>query len=361
MTTDIKSVALPNGIELPYVEQGDPSGVPVLFVHGYTDSWRSFECVLPHLPRSIRAFAVTQRGHGDADRPPAGYHARDFAADLAAFMDALGLARGVVAGHSMGGTVAQRFALDHPERTLGLVLIGALADPRGSPDVVELWTSAVSKLTDPVDPGFVLEFQRSTLARPIPPTILDTAVQESLKVPARVWRAALEALLESNVLSEIGAIGAPTLLVWGEQDTIASRSDQEALAKAIAHARLAVYGGTGHAVHWEEPERFASDVTRFVESLGARRAAGERCAPATAPAGGMERPSSSMDRRGFHGGDPAAARPAPDAGNDGRRPHADGFRPAPVMDSVRRAGDREAGRVATSLPPGGTPERSERG
>src|SRR5215210_4586960 len=90
--------------------------------------------------------------------------------------------------------------------------------------------SAVSRLTDPIDPRFVLDFQQSTLARPIASAFLDTMVQESLKVPARVWRAALAALLESNFSSEIHAIRAPTLIVWGEQDTIASRSDQEVLA-----------------------------------------------------------------------------------------------------------------------------------
>jgi pimeloyl-ACP methyl ester carboxylesterase len=51
---------------LPYV--GSPSGVPAAFLQGFLDSWRSFECVLPCLPQSIHAFAVTQRGHGDADR-----------------------------------------------------------------------------------------------------------------------------------------------------------------------------------------------------------------------------------------------------------------------------------------------------
>ena len=69
LTSDVKSVKLSNGVTLPYVEQGDPSGVPVVLLHGITDSWRSFAPVLPSLPASIHAFALTQRGHGDADRP----------------------------------------------------------------------------------------------------------------------------------------------------------------------------------------------------------------------------------------------------------------------------------------------------
>jgi pimeloyl-ACP methyl ester carboxylesterase len=87
MTPVIHSVGLPSGVSLQYVEQGDPSGIAALLLHGATDSWRSFELVLPHLPASIHVFALTQRGRGDASRPPTGYRYADFAADLAAFMN----------------------------------------------------------------------------------------------------------------------------------------------------------------------------------------------------------------------------------------------------------------------------------
>ena len=168
MTRIIHSVTLPNQVTLPYVEQGDPTGVPVLLLHGITDSWRSFEGVLPHLPTSLHAFALSQRGHGDATRPATGYYPQDFAADLAAFMDTLKLGPAVVVGHSMGSYIAQRFALDYPDRTLGLVLMGSCTTVRGNPVVLELWDSVVSTLTDPIDPGFVREFQQSTLAQPVP-------------------------------------------------------------------------------------------------------------------------------------------------------------------------------------------------
>lgn len=86
---------------------------------------------------SVRAFAVTQRGHGDADRPEAGYRPEDFAADVAAFMDALALEAAVVVGHSGAGFSAQRFALDHPSRALGLVLIATPYSLRGKPGFLE--------------------------------------------------------------------------------------------------------------------------------------------------------------------------------------------------------------------------------
>ena len=91
MGFEVKFVALSNGVSIPFVEQGSPSGTPVVLLHGITDSWRSFEGVLPHLPRSIHAYALTLRGHGNADRPEAGYTPADFAADVATFMDAVGI------------------------------------------------------------------------------------------------------------------------------------------------------------------------------------------------------------------------------------------------------------------------------
>jgi non-heme chloroperoxidase len=267
MVPAIKSVELSSGVRLPYAEQGDPLGVPVVLLHGITDSWRSFEGVLPHLPESIHAFALSQRGHGDADRPATGYSPQNFATDLAAFMGALKLRPAVIVGHSMGASIAQRFAIDHPVRTLGLVLVGSLTTWRGHPEFVELWDSVVAMLTDPIDPGFVREFQESTLAQPVSPAFLEIIVQESLKMPARVWKAVLlEGLLEADFSRELARIHAPTLIVWGDQDSL-TRSGQEALTAAIAGSRLLVYPGIGHALHWEEPERFAADLVAFTENL----------------------------------------------------------------------------------------------
>jgi non-heme chloroperoxidase len=264
---DMAPVVRSNQVTLPYVEQGDSSGVPVVLLHAIADSWRSFERVLPRLPDSIHAFALTQRGHGDASRPAEGYRPHDFAADLAAFMDALHLEAAVIAGGSSGGFVARRFAIDHPERTLGLVLLGSPATLRDKPGVLEMWDSTVSKLTDPVDAGFVRAFAESTLAQRVPQAFVDTMVQENLKVPARVWRATFEGLLEDESFGELDKIDAPTLIVWGDQDAFLPRGDQETLETAITGSRLVTYPGAGHAVSWEEPDRVASDLAGFIEEI----------------------------------------------------------------------------------------------
>jgi pimeloyl-ACP methyl ester carboxylesterase len=267
MTPVLKSIALPGRVRLAYAEQGDPSGVPMILLHGVTDSWRSFEPVLPHLPASIHAFALTQRGHGDSGRPSGGYRTRDFAGDVAAFADAVGAGPAIVVGHSMGSTNAQRFAIDHPGRVRGLVLAASFARYRGNPVVIELWESTVSRLADPIDPAFVREFQESTLAQSVSAAFLDMVVGESLKVPARVWRGAFEGFLEDDVADDLGRIAAPTLIAWGAHDALCSRRDQEELLEAIPGARPVAYENAGHALHWEEPERFAADLVAFVDRI----------------------------------------------------------------------------------------------
>jgi pimeloyl-ACP methyl ester carboxylesterase len=258
-----RPVRLPSGIRLDCAEQGDPRGLPVLFLHGYTDSWRSFATVLDHLPGGLRAIAVSLRGHGDSDRPAAGYHAHDFARDLAALTDVLNVARAVVVGHSMGTQVALRVAVDHPARVLGLVLIGGYVSMRANPVVQELWASQVSRLVDPIDPAFVRDFQASTVAQAVPQRVIDGAVAESLKVPARIWRAACVGMLHDDPSAELHRIDAPTLLLWGDQDGICRRADQDALAAGIRSSRLITYRGGGHAPHWEEPARVARDIAAF--------------------------------------------------------------------------------------------------
>ena len=263
------AVELPNGVRMPYLEQGGPAVQTLLFVHAVGDSGRAFEALFPHLPDSIHAVAPTLRGHGDSGRPASGYRSADFAADLAAFMDALRIEAAVVVGASSGGQVALRLALDHPERVPGLVLLGSPLRLGDKPAVREAWDATLSLLEDPIAPGFVRDFIESIVVRPVPEAMLETLVQESLKAPAFVWKATMAALIEDDLSPQIGDVAAPTLVVWGDQDAVLPRSEQEALATGIPHARLLVYEGGGHAFYWEDPARVAADLAAFVASLDA--------------------------------------------------------------------------------------------
>jgi pimeloyl-ACP methyl ester carboxylesterase len=243
---------LSTGVRLRYVEQGDPDGPAVVALHGITDSSFSFSPLLPLLPPALRVIAPDQRGHGESERPRDGYAMRDLGQDVLALMDALGIARATLVGHSMGTFVAREAALIAPDRISGLLLLGAGATGRG-PGVRELWR-IVETMVDPIDPKFVYEFQAGTIHRQVAPEFLARVVEESLKVPARVWRAALASIAGIESAAACGGIRCPTRLVWGDRDATFLRDEQDELARLIPGATLEILPVVGHAVHWEAPE-----------------------------------------------------------------------------------------------------------
>jgi pimeloyl-ACP methyl ester carboxylesterase len=275
-------VDLSTGVRMHYVEKGrnDNRGKVVIFLHGYTDSWRSFERNLPLLSDKFHAYALDQRGHGDSSKPACCYRAQDFSDDLAAFMDALRIRKATIVGHSMGSLNAHKFAVSHPERVERLVLVGSATTLAGNPNVVGLYNDAVQFMEDLLTPDawgeFVYAFQASTFAgeNGAPEEFIRTAVSESLKVPAYVWKQALEEMLIENHTAQLAQISAPTLILYGDHDGIFFREDQDTLDALIPDSTLKVYyrdstgghpGHTGHGLHVEWPREFVDDVEAFVK------------------------------------------------------------------------------------------------
>jgi pimeloyl-ACP methyl ester carboxylesterase len=187
------------------------------------------------------------------------------AADVAAFVDDAAIGPAILVGHSMGTIVATRLALDAPERVAGLVLAGGRPTFR-TPDLAELYED-VEAFGDTLDPHWVRAFQESTIARPVADGWIETATQESLKMPPWVWQALVEPTMRADHSGLLGSIGAPTLLVCGELDEIAPPAEQQGFLDAIPGARLVVHEGGGHAVHWEDPAAFARDVAGLVAEV----------------------------------------------------------------------------------------------
>jgi non-heme chloroperoxidase len=251
-----------SGPRLHYAETGDCEGQAVIFLHGWPDSWFSFSRVLPLLPAQIRALALDLRGFGDSDRPPAGYTIPEMAGDVIAFLDALGVERATLVGHSFGSFVARQAAIAQPDRIDKLVLIGtgySAANP-----VTREVQSALRDLPDPIPVEFAREFQASTAHRPLPADFFNRIVTESLKLPSRLWRLAFDGLLDYNDTRLLERIEARTLLVWGDRDALFSRVDQDRLLEALPGARLNVYEATGHCPNWEQPERVAADIAALI-------------------------------------------------------------------------------------------------
>ena len=260
---------MPTGVSLPYLSSGPTSGTPVVLLHAWGESAGVFDRVVPLLPSTVRALAMDQRGHGEADKPPSGYSLEEYAEDVVAFLDALGLSSAVLAGSSSGGYVAQQVAVTHPSRVAGLVLVGAPLSLRGRPPFAE----EVDRLTDPLDAAWV----RESLAwfprfHEVPDWYIDARVDDGLRMPVRVWREAFYGLTDARPPTETGTITAPTLVVWGGRDELLTRDHAEGLVAAIPDSRLVVYDDTGHLVLWEQPERVAADLATFVETLGLQSA-----------------------------------------------------------------------------------------
>ncbi|HVJ91276.1 MAG TPA: alpha/beta hydrolase, partial [Labilithrix sp.] len=211
--------------------------------------------------RDLRFVAMSQRGHGDSERPETGYRMDDFAADVIGLMDALGIENATLVGHSMGSLVAQTVATRYPTRVNGLVLIASATT--FDSDATRQLAAALAQLSE-VSRDFAREFQTSTLYAPMPDEIFTAMVDESMKVPARVWRDALAGVMQHAGRACLSAIQTRTLLLWGAHDSYCTREEQERLLRAIRHCRLTIYDDLAHAPHWEDPARIVSDLVAFV-------------------------------------------------------------------------------------------------
>ncbi|HSJ39215.1 MAG TPA: alpha/beta hydrolase [Planococcus sp. (in: firmicutes)] len=263
----LKKLLLPDNREFSYIEAGDPLGIPLILLHGLGDSCRTFERLLPHFPGRVRAIAYTQRGHDGILLPEMSYRTQDFEADLLLFMNAAAIQKAFILGASSGGFAARKFAARHPKRVLGLILLGAPSTLGDKPDIVKMQESTLSQLKDPVSLAFIKSFTEGLITKPVPPEFLEMMYSESQKVPARVWKEAGEALLKEKFPGQLHQVKASALIVVGGKDTIASRSDQEKLASAIAVSRLTIFPQLGHMLYWEDPQKIAQEITSFVDEV----------------------------------------------------------------------------------------------
>jgi non-heme chloroperoxidase len=253
---------LPSGVTLHYAVQGRPDGKPLVLLHGIGDSWHSYELVLPHIPDRYRVYAVTMRGHGWSDAPPSGYGHADFAADITAFLEALDLRRVTLVGHSLGSFVSQVVAARDSGRLDSLVLIGS--GPGGAPGIAAEAREIFATMAK--DPKFARDFQASTISKPVPAAFFETMVRECAGAASHMWAQAGGVAHNADTAAGLSSIKVPTLLIWGDRDSMLSRKDQDALLGRITKSRLIVYRETGHAPHWEEPARFVQDLLSFVGS-----------------------------------------------------------------------------------------------
>ncbi len=239
------------------------AGPPVVLLHAWGETHRSFDRLLELLPADLHALVPDQRGVGDSDKPEFGYRLEDAAADVAGILDALHLPAAWVVGSSSGGYVAQQLAVACPTRLLGLVLVGtprslAKRDPFGE---------ILAAFRDPVTPEDIQALNEGLgLSPAIPRDFLDVQDAAALSIPRHVWIAGYRGLIEADPPTETGTIRVPTLLLSGADDELLGPAAASQLTASIPGSQHRVYPQTGHFVLWERPDWVARDVERFVKA-----------------------------------------------------------------------------------------------
>jgi non-heme chloroperoxidase len=255
-------IRLAGGRAHHYVRVGS-RGPRVVLLHGFTDSWRSFELLFGSLGEKFQLFALDQRGHGESEAAES-FAVADFVADAIAFVDHLGGAPVHLVGHSLGTIVAQRVAERQPDLLASLTLISAAPSTSGHAGLQEM-RGDLAAFADHVPRDYATGFQASTVHRPLAPAQLAVFVDESMKLPLAAWRGTVDGLLADS--ASPAPIEIPTLSIWGVRDGVFDALAQQALAHKIPGAVALAYQDIGHAPHWEAPGRVAKDIENFILSL----------------------------------------------------------------------------------------------
>jgi pimeloyl-ACP methyl ester carboxylesterase len=242
---------------------GDPQGEPLLLLHGYTDSSRSWSLLAPHLSR-YRLIIPDQRGHGGSDAPDCCYGPSQFADDARLFLNALGIQRAAVAGHSLGSMVAISLAADHPDRVSKVVLIGSTAlvpVKRGD------WLyDNVAALKAPLDPSsqFMRDWHPANQPTRVDPDFAEAAMAELLRIPLHVWRGVMRELALLPVGRHAADVKAPVLVLSGGKDSLFPAEHHASLLAAFPRAEAHVFPHLGHNPNWERPSAVGALMMRFL-------------------------------------------------------------------------------------------------
>lgn len=253
-------VQLANGLQISYRESGSGDRV-ILFVHGNSAFSLWWERVMNCLPAGWRAVAPDLRGCGDSEKPAQPWSWQELADDIYQFAEGLGLKRVILVGHSLGGTLAQQIAADHPKLVEKLVVINP-----GPPEGLhfdEVWYQRAAMLVNMPD------MMKAALAATMPTAPKDEFYQrlldESIAKSLGAWIPNTRALENTGDLPErVKSITAPTLIIYGKNDLITTLPMQEHLRDLIPGARLEVWEEIGHSAPAECPERLAQRIVAFV-------------------------------------------------------------------------------------------------
>lgn len=251
-----------NGIRIHVEEQGS-GDLTLVFLHYWGGSSRTWKHVTVPLAKSYRTIATDSRGWGDSEAPAAGYSVADLADDVAGVIEALGLRRYILVGHSMGGKVAQLLASRRPEGLVGLVLVGSSMPTRLAlpAEMREMMLSAYST-RETVE----MSIDQVLTAKPLEPADREQVIADSLRGAPQAKKAWPVSTSQEDISDSLSAIDVPTLVIACELDKIDSvEATKSELLSRIPHAVLHVVPGTGHL----SPLESSADLVRLIDQFAA--------------------------------------------------------------------------------------------
>ncbi|MBI1186357.1 MAG: alpha/beta fold hydrolase [Alphaproteobacteria bacterium] len=278
-------VDLAGGVRMHFRDEGKADGPTLVMVHGYSASLHTWASLVPLLGDRYRIVTLDLPGHGLTQAPP------DYDASIAAYVELLEafaeakqLARFTLAGSSMGGHAAWEYALTHPDRLEGLILVDAAGwrdareDPANQPLVFRLLANPFARmvLRDLDNSALIRGGLENSFSNP---AFVDDAMVARYSDLARApgHRKILMDLFSPGTRTEataerLGAIRTPTLILWGEDDNLISAANAQRFAAAIPGADLVTWTNLGHIPQEENPAGTADAIGDFLARIHAPRA-----------------------------------------------------------------------------------------
>jgi pimeloyl-ACP methyl ester carboxylesterase len=263
-------IARVNGIRIGYTVQG--AGTPLVLIMGYRLSSAAWpEGFIEALAARFTVVTFDNRGTGLSEKPLQGYALSNMAADVCGLLDHLGIERAHVLGYSMGGAIAQEFALRYPARLLGLILCATFcggskaiyAKPHVLRTLHELEGLSPEEAARQIwgvtySPAYLQSNRQA----------VEVQMRREIVNPTPLYAADLQfqALAEFDSSSALSRISAPTLILTGASDQLVPPRNSRIIADLIPHSKLVVIPGCGHRVMWESPDQSASIIGDFLEA-----------------------------------------------------------------------------------------------
>ena len=257
------------GVDLHYLQAGE--GDDLLLLCGLGDDVTAWNGQFDPFSERYRVTVVDNRGVGRSSLPDGEFTVRDMAEDAAALCDAVGIGPAHVMGFSMGGAIAQELAIARPDLTRSLVIVGSWAySDRLFRTFIE--SSAYFAGIADDDRAFLMYFLASTYSKAVfedgrVDALCDAMLNNPYPQSTEAFQRTARAILDHDTRDRLGAIAAPTLVLYGEDDIICPPRHSREIARLIPGAQLVGVPDQAHQPFQEDPAAFNETVQQFWSSL----------------------------------------------------------------------------------------------